>query len=322
MEETDTEFTDFAQIVQNVIVAIHNCEITRSSQNLDDVKILIEKMIEIQEDKVQSRKQNVDSRFAVILAELLYKIRCNSTFKEIRQNKTINDLVLKIYKTLGHLMFDSKQIWVRLWYFSQKLFCMKWWNNKINRCHAEFFLSCVEGLGEYKTTLYTAELFSKVCKSIRDILVTELQKEVSRNREDESFRELLTLITQIGEQCIYKTNKDCSEISKEDSKEDNEDDNIEKDEEEKDSNKESIDKSNENKDKVSFNYSKSKCIFQYLNTSGKKSAINSFSSNIIQLIKKNISNFLFINLISNKNYLNKSLIFKYKWKTYFSVEFF
>ena len=219
VEETDTKFTDFAQIVQNAIVAIHNCEITRNTQDLDDIDQLIRKMAEIQEDEVQSREQIVDSRFAAILAELLYKIRCNSTFTEIRQNRTINELIIKIYWMLGHFMHDCQQIWVRLWYFSHKLFCIKWWNDKLNRYHSKFFLSCVEGLGEYKTTLYTAELFSKVCKSIGDILVAELQKEISRNREDESVRKLLTLITQIGEQCIYKINKDISEINEEVSKE-------------------------------------------------------------------------------------------------------
>ena len=97
VEETDTKFTDFAQIVQNAIVAIHNCEITRNTQDLDDIDQLIRKMAEIQEDEVQSREQIVDSRFAAILAELLYKIRCNSTFTEIRQNRTINELIIKIY---------------------------------------------------------------------------------------------------------------------------------------------------------------------------------------------------------------------------------
>ena len=282
--ETDTKFTDFAQIVQNAIVAIHNWEITRSTQDLDDIDQLIRKMAEIQGDEVQSREQIVDSRFAVILAELLYKIRCNSTFTEIRQNRTINELIIKIYWMLGHFMHDCQQIWVRLWYFNQKLFCIKWWSDKLNRYHSEFFLSCVEGLGEYKTTLYTAELFSKVCRSIGGILVVELQKEISRHKGDESVRKLLTLITQIGEQCIYKTNKDNSEINEEDNKEErkveSEEDSIEEDE--KDSNKESRDKSNKNEVKVSFNSPKAEYIFDYLNTIGNKSAISKFSSNIIQ----------------------------------------
>ena len=162
--------------------------------------------------------------------------------------------------------------------FQPKLFCIKWWSDKLNRYHSEFFLSCVEGLGEYKTTLYTAELFSKVCRSIGGILVVELQKEISRHKGDESVRKLLTLITQIGEQCIYKTNKDNSEINEEDNKEErkveSEEDSIEEDE--KDSNKESRDKSNKNEVKVSFNSPKAEYIFDYLNTIGNKSAISKF----------------------------------------------
>ena len=173
---TDREFIDFSRIVQNAIVSIHNCEITGSTQNLDEIDQLIQKMTEIQEKKDNSGDQNIDSRFALILAELLYKIRCNSTFIEIRRNRLINELIVKIYKFLGHFMYNSQQIWVRLWYFSHKLFCMKWWNDKLNRYHAEFFLLCVEGLGKYKTTVYTKELFSKVIKSTGEILVKELKK--------------------------------------------------------------------------------------------------------------------------------------------------
>ena len=140
-QENDRKFIKFAQIVQNAIVSIHNCEITRSTQDLDDIKILTDKIAEIQKDKDSSREQNIDSRFAIILAELLYKIKCNSTFKEIRQNGMINEFVVKVYELLGHLMYNDQQICVRLWYFSHKLFCMKWWNDILNRYHAEFFLS-------------------------------------------------------------------------------------------------------------------------------------------------------------------------------------
>ena len=125
-------------------------------------------------------------------------------------------------------------------------------------------------------------MFSKVCKSIGDILVAELQKEISRNREDESVRKLLTLITQIGEQCIYKINKDISEINEEVSKEESKvESKKDIEEDEKDSDKESIDKPIKNDVKVSFNYPKAKYIFDYLNTFDNKSAINRFSSNII-----------------------------------------
>ena len=216
--ETDCEYTEFSQIVQNAIVWIHNCEITRNTQNLDDIEELIRNIIGIQEDKNKFRDKSVDSRFAIILAELLYKVRWNSTFIEIRQNMTIYELVVKVYKLLGHFMYNRQQIWIRLWYFSQKLFCMKWWNEKLNRYHAEFFLCWVEGLGEYKTTLYTKELFAKVCKSIGDVLVTELQKKL-KGINDESKNELLLFITKIGDQYQYKKLKVNEEEEKEEIKE-------------------------------------------------------------------------------------------------------
>ena len=231
-KNNNTKFTDFAKIVQNAIVSIHNCEITRSTQDLGDIEILIDKIAEIQKDKHNSLEQNTDSRFAIILAELLYKIRCNSTFKEIRQNRTINELVVKVYKLLGHSMYNNQQIWVRLWHFSHKLFWMKWWNNKLNRYHAEFFLCCVEGLGEYKSTLYTKELFAKVCKSIGHILVAEIQKEVDY-QEDESLNELLNLISQIWEQYEHKTINENEEEIKENSKDKSKNENENKSEKEK-----------------------------------------------------------------------------------------
>ena len=283
-QENDREFTDFAQIVQNVIVLIHNCEITRSTQDLGDIKILIDKIAEIQKDNDNSLEQNIDSRFAIILAELLYKIRCNSTLKEIRQNRTINELVVKIYKLLGRLMYNNKQICVGLWYFSHKLFWMKWWNDKLNRYHAEFFLSCVEGLEEYKTTLYTKELFAKVWKSIGHILVAELQKEV--NNKNWSFNELLTLITQIGEQYENKTIKENWERSKEEIKEKNK---KEKKEECKIIN--SLDKDNENeeiknKEKTSFNFPKVRLISEYLNILRNESVFK-FSYHLLQVQNNN-----------------------------------
>ena len=82
----------------------------KNTKNLDEIYQLIQKMTEMQETKDNSEEQNIDSRFALILAELLYKIRCNSTFIEIRQNKTINELVVKIYKFLGHFMYNNQQI--------------------------------------------------------------------------------------------------------------------------------------------------------------------------------------------------------------------
>ena len=203
----------------------------------------------MRENKIKLKEKNIDSRFVLILAELLYKIRCNSTFIEVRRNRLINELVVKIYKLLGHFMYNNQQIWVRLWYFSHKLFCMKWWSDKLNRYHAEFFLLCVDGLGKYKTTLYTKELFSKVCKSIGEILVAELQKEVSRHKDDESLNKLLTLITHIKEKReknIIYWNED-GEKSKEERNENN--DNQGKEEsKENEEKKEKESEKNENKE--------------------------------------------------------------------------
>ena len=108
--EIDREFIDFSMIVQNAIVLIHNCEIVKNTQNLDEIDQLIQKMTEMQETKDNSEEQNIDSRFALILAELLYKIRCNSTFIEVRRNMLINELVVKVYKFLGHFMHNNQQI--------------------------------------------------------------------------------------------------------------------------------------------------------------------------------------------------------------------
>ena len=285
--ENDKKFTDFAKIVQNAIVSIHNCEITRSTQDLDDITKLIKNISQIQEDNDNSLEQNTDSRFAIILAELLYKIRCNSTLKEIRQNRTINELVVKVYKLLGYFMYNNQQICVRLWHFSHKLFCMKWWNDKLNRYHAEFFLSCVEGLGEYKTTLYTKELFAKVCKSIGHILINELQKEVV-NQKDESISKLLTLITQIGEQYEHKTINENEEEIKENSK------GKSKSEKENEENNENYEKSVEKlmeviedeeevKNKISFNIPKSKLISEYLKNNFRNESVYKFTYHLIKV---------------------------------------
>ena len=109
-KETDREFIDFSRIVQNAIISIHNCEITGSTQNLEEIDQLTKILTEMQEHKDNSGEQNIDSRFAIILAELLYKIRCNSTFIKVRQNRLINELVVKVYKFLGHFMYNSQQI--------------------------------------------------------------------------------------------------------------------------------------------------------------------------------------------------------------------
>ena len=150
---------------------------------------------------------------------------------------------------------------------------MKWWNDKLNRYHAEFFLLCVEGLGKYKTTLYTKELFSKVIKSIGEILVKELQKEVSRNKDDESLNKLLTLITQIGEKLENNTIKKDGEGSKEERNEDNDNQGKEESKENEEEKEKEIEYEDENENeeeeneeenkeiKISFIFPKSEHIF-------------------------------------------------------------
>ena len=171
---------------------------------------------------------------------------------------------------------------------------MKWWNDKLNRYHAEFFLCCVEGLGKYKTTVYTKELFSKVIKSIGEILVKELQKEVSRHKDDESLNKLLTLITQIGEKHENNTIKENRKESKEERNENNDNqskENRNENEELKESEKEENEESENEKDEdeneesnISFIFPKSEHIFKYLNIFGKESVANKFCDNIIQLL--------------------------------------
>ena len=82
-------------------------------------------------------------------------------------------MLIKIYKTLGYMMKNDQDIWVKLWHFSQKLFCINWWNQILNRYHAEFFFSCVTRLKESKTTQYTIDLFSKVWQKIGEVILNK-----------------------------------------------------------------------------------------------------------------------------------------------------
>ena len=61
-------------------------------------------------------------------------------------------------------------------------------------------------------------MFAKVCKSIGDVLVTELQKKL-KGINDESKNELLLFITKIGDQYQYKKLKVNEEEEKEEIKE-------------------------------------------------------------------------------------------------------
>ena len=121
-------------------------------------------------------------------------------------------------------------------------------------------------------------------------MVAELQKEV--NNKNWSFNELLTLITQIGEQYENKTIKENWERSKEEIKEKNK---KEKKEECKIIN--SLDKDNENeeiknKEKTSFNFPKVRLISEYLNILRNESVFK-FSYHLLQVLK-------FHNLINTK----------------------
>ena len=136
-----------------------------------------------------------DSRIALILGELLYKIRWNSNLKKLRQNKDIYLMLKEIYKTLSILMDYNKNIWIKLWYFSQKLFCINWWNQILNRYHAGFFLSCVKRLNENKTTQFTIDLFSKVWQNIGEVLLNE----ISNYNKNNSLKNLNNLFEEIGE---------------------------------------------------------------------------------------------------------------------------
>ena len=161
-------------------------------------------------------------------------------------------------------------------------------------------------------------MFAKVCKSIGNILVAELQKEVD-DQKDESINKLFTLITKIGEQYESKTVKENGEGSKEEikekskeKKEDNEKKNkeerkVEGQEENKEENKveikeenkiindkmkikNTLDKDNnkeiENKNKILFNFPKAKQISEYLNVLGNES-IYKFSYHLLKAQNKN-----------------------------------
>ena len=105
-------------------------------------------------------------------------------------------MLIKIYKTLGYMMKNDQDIWVKLWHFSQKLFCINWWNQILNRYHAEFFFSCVTRLKESKTTQYTIDLFSKVWQKIGEVILNEISKDINNG----SLKNLINLFKEIGEE--------------------------------------------------------------------------------------------------------------------------
>ena len=96
-------------------------------------------------------------------------------------------------------------------------------------------------------------MFSKVIKSIGEILIKELQKEVSRHKDDESLKELLTLISQIGEKHENNTIKEDREESKEKRNENN-DNQSKEDSKENDEEKEKESEKEENEEESEHEY--------------------------------------------------------------------
>ena len=205
--ESDSEFERLSKTIQNVIVSIHNYNVNGKIHDLRYINYLVNQLkdlrnrLEINHKKGTFNnvdiylKQFLDYRIALILGELLYKVRWNSSLNELRQSKNINLMLIKIYKTLGYLMENDQDIWVKLWHFSQKMFWIKWWNQILNRYHAEFFFGCVTRLKVNKTTQFTIDLFSKVWQNIGEVILEELSKENKNN----SLKNLFNLFKDIGD---------------------------------------------------------------------------------------------------------------------------
>ena len=208
--QLDNDFVEFGKQIQQAIVSIHNYELNSHSQHLVNIKDFAHLLSKLRhrlkyQGDVRSLKGNQinfgnidDAKIALILWELLYKIKWNSSSKSLRQNKNVNELLVSIYKTLGLLIYKRQDVWTMIWCFSQNLFSISWWNNILNRLHAEFVLVWVSRLGADKTTLYSVNLLAKACKSIGDILNDELKKELSNDQDNEPLKKLLDLIEQIG----------------------------------------------------------------------------------------------------------------------------
>ena len=211
--QTDSEFEWLCKTIHNVIVSIHNWEVKQNIENLSCINDLMNQLKNLRNRIYNSQEkrytpknvenftnQVVNSEIALVLMELLYKVRWNSNFEELRHCKDINFMLIKIYKTLGYLMDSSQDVWVKLWHFSQKMFCINWWNKVLNRCHAEFFIRWVSRLNANKTTQFTIDLFSKVWKNIGNVILKEIIKDKNRD----SLKNLFNLFEEIGEKHKYK----------------------------------------------------------------------------------------------------------------------
>ena len=204
--QIDSEFAWLSKIVKNVIVSIHNCEVKGKVDDLFYIKDLTKHLKSLR-DKLQMNHKNkgilkddgidivIDSRIPLILWELLYKVRWNSNFEELRHCKDINFMLIKIYKTLGYLMDSSQDVWVKLWHFSKKMFCINWWNQVLSRYHAEFFIKWVSRLNETKTTQFNIDLFSTVWRNIGEVIF----KEISKDNIKDALENLFNLFEEIGE---------------------------------------------------------------------------------------------------------------------------
>ena len=207
--EDDSGFVRLCKTIQDVIVSIHNCEVKQKIEDLNCINDLMDQL-KFLRDRLQTSQKNrgifrcdkidtnqvVDLEIALILGELLYKVRWNSNFKELRHSKHINYMLIKIYKTLGYLMESNENIWVKLWHFSQKMFCINWWNQVLNRYHSEFLIRWVSKLNANKTTQYTIDLFSNVWKNIGEVILIEL----SNANKNNSLVNLINLFKEIGEE--------------------------------------------------------------------------------------------------------------------------
>ena len=86
--QTDSEFVRLCKTVQNVTVSIHNCEVKQKIINLSCINSLTDQL-KILRDRLQMSQKNryifkdgkidlnhtADSEIALILEELLYKVR-------------------------------------------------------------------------------------------------------------------------------------------------------------------------------------------------------------------------------------------------------
>ena len=192
-----------------VIVLIFNYKLNNDKKKLSNIDELMKQPI-ICHFKQQSKKENdlshirylenYKSLITITLAELLYKVSWNSSPKLLKQEK-IKNLLIDIYKTLYSLMHKSHDIWVKLWYFSKKLFCIRWGNNEIDLYHAGFVFKWISNLKYYKTTLYFNNLFEKIWKGYKEVLAKYRKDGII---DDEAPNLLVKFIKKYEKKTLFK----------------------------------------------------------------------------------------------------------------------